>query len=89
MIAFTSQLMHIIACSIVNHKQFLESFGYEGNVVWKSSKFATEFEDIDINTFVNDLIYDLKDEIKNKKNSTDKSILKNIQRNGKTRLFKR
>lgn len=31
MIAFTSQLMHIIACSIVNHNQFLESLGYEGN----------------------------------------------------------
>lgn len=28
MIAFTSQLMHIIACSIVNHNHFLNSLGY-------------------------------------------------------------
>ena len=31
MIAFTSQLMHIVACSIVNHKDFLSSLGFEGN----------------------------------------------------------
>ena len=34
-----------------------------------------------MNSFINDLIYDLKQEIKNKKNNTDKSILKNIQVN--------
>ena len=67
--------------SLINSPFPLIILETDGNVVWKSSKFATEFEDIDINTFVNDLIYDLKDEIKNKKNSTDKSILKNIQVN--------
>lgn len=67
--------------SLINSPFPLIILETDGNVVWKSSKFATEFEDIDINTFVNDLIYDLKDEIKNKKNSTDKSILKNIHVN--------
>lgn len=67
--------------SLINSPFPLIILETDGNVVWKSSKFATEFEDIDINTFVNDLIYDLKDEIKNKKNSTDKSISKNIQVN--------
>ena len=67
--------------SLINSPFPLIILETDGNVVWKSSKFATEFEDIEINTFVNDLIYDLKDEIKNKKNSTDKSILKNIQVN--------
>ena len=67
--------------SLINSPFPLIILETDGNVVWKSSKFATEFEDIDINNFVNDLIYDLKDEIKNKKNSTDKSILKNIQVN--------
>lgn len=67
--------------SLINSPFPLIILETDGNVVWKSSKFATEFEDIDINTFVDDLIYDVKDEIKNKKNSTDKSILKNIQVN--------
>lgn len=67
--------------SLINSPFPLIILETDGNVVWKSSKFATEFEDIDINTFVNDLTYDLKEEIKNKKDSTDKSILKNIQVN--------
>ncbi len=67
--------------SLINSPFPLIILETDGNVVWKSSKFATEFEDIDINTFVDDLIYDLKEEIKNKKYKTDKSILKNIQVN--------
>ena len=67
--------------SLINSPFPLIILETDGNVVWKSSKFATEFEDIDINTFVNDLTYDLKEEIKNKKDNTDKSILKNIQVN--------
>ena len=67
--------------SLINSPFPLIILETDGNVVWKSSKFATEFEDIDINTFVNDLVYDLKEEIKNKKDKTDKSILRNIQVN--------
>lgn len=67
--------------SLINSPFPLIILETDGNVVWKSSKFATEFEDIDINTFVNDLVYDLKEEIKNKRDKTDKSILKNIQVN--------
>ena len=67
--------------SLINSPFPLIILETDGNIVWKSSKFASEFEDIDINTFVNDLIYDLKEEIKNKKNDTDKSILKNIHVN--------
>ena len=67
--------------SLINSPFPLIILETDGNVVWKSSKFATEFEDIDINTFVNDLVYDLKEEIKNKKDKTYKSILRNIQVN--------
>ena len=67
--------------SLINSPFPLIILETDGNVVWKSSKFATEFEDIDINTFVNDLVYDLKEEIKTKKDKTDKSILRNIQVN--------
>ena len=41
MIAFTSQLMHIVACSIVNHKSFLESLGYEGNSLGDHTRVGT------------------------------------------------
>ena len=67
--------------SLINSPFPLIILETDGNVVWKSSKFASEFEDIDINTFINDIIFDLKEEIKNKKEETDKSILKNIQVN--------
>ena len=67
--------------SLINSPFPLIILETDGNVVWKSSKFASEFEDIDINTFVNDIIFDLKEEIQNKKNENDKSISKNIQVN--------
>ena len=35
----------------------------DGNIVWKSSKFITEFANIDINNYINDLTMDIKDEI--------------------------
>ena len=41
MIAFTSQLMHIIACSIVNHESFLNSLGYEGNSLGDHTRVGT------------------------------------------------
>ncbi|WP_295296591.1 prephenate dehydrogenase [uncultured Brachyspira sp.] len=41
MIAFTSQLMHIIACSIVNHKDFLASIGFEGNSLGDHTRVGT------------------------------------------------
>ena len=67
--------------SLINSPFPLIILETDGNVVWKSSKFASEFEDIDINTFVNDIVFDLKEEIENKKDETDKSISKNIQVN--------
>ena len=36
-----------------------------GNVVWKSSKFIQEFANIDINTYLNDIVKELKLEIQN------------------------
>ena len=49
----------------------------DGNVVWKSLKFATEFANIDINNYISDLIIEIKSEIE--KEPTKKSIIKNIE----------
>lgn len=56
MIAFTSQLMHIIACSIVNHNQFLESLGYEGNSLGDHTRVGT----IDANMWSELFLYNSK-----------------------------
>lgn len=70
--------------SLINSPFPLIILETDGNVIWKSSKFASEFENIDIDTFINDLIFDLKEEIQKKKDKTDKSILKTIQLNKRT-----
>ena len=69
--------------SLINSPFPLIILETDGNVIWKSSKFVSEFANIDINTFINDLVFDLKEEIQNKKEKTDKSILRSIQVNKK------
>ncbi|MBQ2937826.1 MAG: DHH family phosphoesterase [Clostridia bacterium] len=70
--------------SLINSPFPLIIIETDGNIVWKSVKFASEFEDVDMNAFINDLVFDLQDEIKNKKEKNDKSILRRIQVNKKT-----
>ena len=51
----------------------------DGNIVWRSSKFITEFANIDINNYISDLIIDIKSEIEKNKEQKRKSIIKNIE----------
>ena len=51
----------------------------DGNVVWKSSKFITEFANIDINNYISDLIVEIKAEIDKNKETKRKAIIKNIE----------
>ena len=51
----------------------------DGNVVWRSSKFITEFANIDINNYISDLIIDIKAEMEKNKEQKRKSIIKNIE----------
>lgn len=67
--------------SLINSPFPLIILETDGNVVWKSVKFASEFEDVDMNTFLNDLTLELKAEIENNKDKNDKSILKSIEVN--------
>lgn len=70
--------------SLINSPFPLIILETDGNVIWRSAKFTSEFADIDINTFINDLVFDLKEEIQNKKDKSDKSILRNIKVNKNT-----
>ena len=51
----------------------------DGNIVWRSSKFITEFANIDINNYINDLTIDIKNEIEKNKDQKRKSIIRNIE----------
>ena len=51
----------------------------DGNIVWKSSKFITEFANIDINSYISDLIIDIKEDIEKTENPKNKSIVKKIE----------
>ena len=51
----------------------------DGNIVWRSSKFITEFANIDINNYISDLIIDIKNEIEKNKDQKRKSIIRNLE----------
>ena len=47
-----------------------------GNIIWKSSKFVIEFENIDIEAKLNELIQEIKIDIQEKINDKDKNRIK-------------
>ena len=47
-----------------------------GNIIWKSSKFVSEFENVDIETKLNELIQEIKIDIQEKINDKDKNRIK-------------
>ena len=51
--------------SLINSPFPLIILETDGNVVWKSSRFVSEFANIDMNSLINDLMFELKEEIKN------------------------
>ena len=60
--------------SLINSPFPLVILETDGNVIWRSVKFTTEFVNIDINNYLTDLVVDLKNEIKKRENKKDKSI---------------
>lgn len=72
--------------SLINSPFPLIILETDGNIVWKSSKFASEFEDVDMNTFIDDLVFELKEIIKTKKEGTDRTIQKEVKI--KNRIYK-
>lgn len=51
----------------------------DGNILWKSSKFVTEFQDIDINMYISDIIIDIKSEMEKEKPENRKTVIKEIE----------
>ncbi len=50
-----------------------------GNIVWKSAKFAQEFANVDMGNILNDLLKQIKLEIENNEENPEKSIHKEIE----------
>lgn len=65
--------------SLINSPFPLIILETDGSVIWRSSKFMSEFANIDINTYINDLSIDIIDEIK-KREKTDDKDKKEIER---------
>lgn len=60
----------------------------DGNIIWRSSKFNSEFANIDINKYIDDLTIDIKSEIKNRQDTSNKYILRKIEIGNKTYQIK-
>lgn len=69
--------------SLINSPFPLIILETDGNVVWRSSKFISEFANVDINTYINDLSIEIKADIENRKKEEkareNKDIYKEIE----------
>ena len=66
--------------SLINSPFPLVIMETDGNIIWKSSKFVSEFSHLDINGYLDDIAYDVKKEIEdNKEKTKDNTILKEIE----------
>lgn len=70
--------------SLINAPFPLVILETDGNVVWKSSKFASEFANIDINTYIKELSVDIKAEIQRREKNNNQDILRQIEIDNKT-----
>ena len=70
--------------SLINSPLPLVILETNGNIIWRSSKFASEFANVEINTHLDDLILDVKEEIEKRKDKKNKDILKEMEIENKT-----
>lgn len=69
--------------SLINSPFPLIIIETDGNIIWKSSKFNIEFMNIDINSYLNDLVSDIKTEIESRENKKERTIVRHIELNNK------
>ena len=67
--------------SLINSPFPLIILDSDGKVTWRSSKFVSEFANIDIGNYVNEMLYDIRDEINKKETKKDKqnTIIKQVE----------
>lgn len=62
--------------SLINSPFPLVILETDGNIIWRSVKFTTEFANIDINNHLESLVDDIKNEIEKRENKKDKTIVR-------------
>ena len=65
--------------SLINSPFPLVILETNGNVIWRSSKFVTEFANIDINSYIKDLTVDVKSEIDKRQKNNKQDIIRQIE----------
>lgn len=70
--------------SLINAPFPLVILETDGNVIWRSSRFTTEFANIDSNTYMKELSVDIKDEINKRQKNNNQDIIRQIEIGNKT-----
>ena len=65
--------------SLINSPLPLVILETDGNIVWKSSKFVSEFQNVKIDNYIDELLYDIKTDIEKEENKNTKKLEKQIQ----------
>ena len=76
---FTLKLDSAAKSSLINSPFPLIIFQSDGKLIWKSSKFASEFANTDINKYIEDISIDIKAEVEKDNVKKEKDILKQIE----------
>ena len=69
--------------SLINSPFPLIIIETDGNIIWKSSKFNIEFMNTDINSYLNELVIDIKTDIESRENKKERTIVRHIELNNK------
>lgn len=64
--------------SLINSPFPLIMMETDGNIIWKSSKFNSEFMDVDINSYMNDLSIELRSDIESREDKKNRDIVRQI-----------
>ena len=64
--------------SLINSPFPLIIMETDGNIIWKSSKFNSEFMDVDINSYMNDLSKELRSDIESREDKKNRDIVRQI-----------
>lgn len=64
--------------SLINSPFPLIIMETDGNIIWKSSKFNSEFVDVDINSYMNDLSIELRSDIESREDKKNRDIVRQI-----------
>lgn len=64
--------------SLINSPFPLIIMETDGNIIWKSSKFNSEFMDVDINSYMKDLSIELRSDIESREDKKNRDIVRQI-----------